>query len=138
VVRPQGRSSAGVLVIRGWANYYLHIAAKATFANVDTRIFEYLWYWAKYRHLELTPGWIAKRLWQPIGPRFWEFAVDARESREGRPIKLRLARTSAVPIRRHIKIRSDANPFDPVWRTYFEAHALLKARGLRPRGGQQA
>ncbi|HWZ94233.1 MAG TPA: hypothetical protein VNW30_06005, partial [Opitutaceae bacterium] len=77
----------------------------------------------------------AKRYWQQIGPRFWEFAVDAHDSRDGRPFKLRLALAAAVPIRRHVKIRSDANPFDPKWRTYFEERALLKARGRSPRGG---
>jgi RNA-directed DNA polymerase len=123
------------LVIRGWANYHRHVAAKDTFSKVDYRIFESLWYWAKYRHPNKTPGWIAKRYWQQIGPRFWEFAVDAHDSRDGRPFKLRLARAAAVPIRRHVKIRSGANPFDPKWRTYFEERALLKARGLNPRGG---
>jgi RNA-directed DNA polymerase len=125
------------LVIRGWANYHRHVAAKRTFSKVDHRIFESLWYWATYRHPNKNPGWIAKRYWQQIGPRFWEFAVDAPHSRDGRQIKLRLARASAVTIRRHIKIRSDANPFDPSWRSYFEDRALLKQRGLQPRGGKE-
>lgn len=124
------------LVIRGWANYHRHIAAKRTFATMDTRIFECLWHWARHRHPNKNPGWIAKRYWRQIGTRFWEFAVDTQETREGRPIILRLARPSAVPIRRHIKIKSDANPFDPKWRPYFEARAVLKKVGLTPRGGK--
>jgi RNA-directed DNA polymerase len=123
------------LVIRGWANYHRHIVAKKVFAKVDHRIWECLWFWAKYRHPNKNHSWIAQRYWQPIGKRGWEFAVDTHDSRDGKPIKLRLAQASAVPIRRHIKIRSDANPFDPTWRTYFEERALLKLRGRRPTGG---
>lgn len=125
------------LVIRGWANYHRHVAAKRTFSKVDCRIFESLWYWAKYRHPNKNRSWIAKRYWQQIGSSFWEFAVDTRDSRDSRPFKLRLARACAVPIRRHIKIKSDANPFDPSWRSYFEKRAILKQRGLQPRGGKK-
>jgi RNA-directed DNA polymerase len=31
-----------------------------------------------------------------------------------------------IPIERHIKVRSNANPFDPQWRDYFESRKRLK------------
>jgi RNA-directed DNA polymerase len=34
---------------------------------------------------------------------------------------VRLFRASSVPIRRHTKIKGDANPYDPQWEPYFEA-----------------
>jgi len=34
---------------------------------------------------------------------------------------VRLFRPSSVPIRRHTKIKGDANPYDPQWEPYFEA-----------------
>jgi RNA-directed DNA polymerase len=37
-------------VIRGWANYYRHCAAKDTFGKADHRMWEMLWTWAKRRH----------------------------------------------------------------------------------------
>ena len=39
---------------------------------------------------------------------------------------MRLAKASDTPIRRHIKIRKDANPFDPNWTEYFEERERLK------------
>jgi RNA-directed DNA polymerase len=115
------------LMIRGWANYHRHIAAKRTFSKVDHHIWEALWRWAQWRHPKKTPTWIASRYWHRIGSRYWEFAVDTgEETRDGKPIWVILARASAIPIRRHVKIKSDANPFDPLWRPYFERRATLK------------
>jgi hypothetical protein len=36
---------------------------------------------------------------------------------------------SSVPIRRHIKIRSDANPYDPYWKGYFEKRSKESSAG---------
>ena len=35
-------------------------------------------------------------------------------------IPIRLFRASQIKIKRHIKIKQDANPFDPEWEIYFE------------------
>ena len=32
----------------------------------------------------------------------------------------RILSASATPIRRHVKVQSEANPYDPVYETYFE------------------
>jgi hypothetical protein len=37
-----------------------------------------------------------------------------------------LAQAADVRIWRHLKIKSDANPFDPSWRPYFDERKLLK------------
>jgi hypothetical protein len=34
-----------------------------------------------------------------------------------------------VSIKRHVKIRSSANPFDPEWNTYFTRHRTAKFSG---------
>jgi RNA-directed DNA polymerase len=36
-------------------------------------------------------------------------------------------------IRRHVKIRRDANPFDPQWQPYFTERAFRKKSGLTRR-----
>ena len=78
-------------------------------------------------------GWIAKRYWRLVGSNYWSFAVDTGErTKNGKPIVVRLALATDTKIRRHIKIRSDANPFDPRWASYFEERAFLKARGRSP------
>ena len=38
-------------------------------------------------------------------------------------------RASSVPIRRHIKIRKDANPYDPAWEIYLEQRQYKKTLG---------
>jgi hypothetical protein len=37
-----------------------------------------------------------------------------------------LVNPTKTPIRRHIKVKSNANPFDPNWRGYFESRKNLK------------
>ena len=39
---------------------------------------------------------------------------------DGEDIDRRLVLASDTPIKRHTKIKSDANPFDPAWELYFE------------------
>jgi len=34
---------------------------------------------------------------------------------------VKLIDISAIPIRRHIKVRAEANPFDPLWELYFDS-----------------
>ena len=43
--------------IRGWANYYHHVVAKATFNYVDDRILKALMRWIKRRHPEKNTQW---------------------------------------------------------------------------------
>lgn len=121
------------LVIRGWANYHRHVAASKTFRKVDHEIWFNLWRWAKWRHPNKTHGWIAKRYWRSVGGSNWAFAVETGErTKSGKPMIVRLALATDTKIRRHIKIRSDANPFDPRCDRYFEDRAFLKARGRKP------
>jgi RNA-directed DNA polymerase len=41
--------------------------------------------------------------------------------REDGTVRLnQLEKAARIPIRRHIKIRGQANPYDPAWETYFE------------------
>jgi len=40
---------------------------------------------------------------------------------KGRPHDVRLFRASSVPIRRYMKMKGEANPYDPHWEPYFEA-----------------
>jgi len=46
--------------------------------------------------------------------------------REGALQPIRLMKASSVPIERHVKIRSEANPYDPEWETYFEKRLDVK------------
>src|SRR5262245_1282474 len=40
--------------------------------------------------------------------------------RRGKPHLVRLANASDIPIKRHIKVKAAANPYDSIWESYFE------------------
>jgi RNA-directed DNA polymerase len=47
---------------------------------------------------------------------------------EGQRERVTLAKASDTRIRRHIKVKGDANPFDPKWESYFEDRLGLRMR----------
>jgi RNA-directed DNA polymerase len=117
-------------VIRGWANYHRHTSATRAFKKVDTGIWRTLWQWAKGRHHNKGSCWIAEKYWHPGEGRGWNFAADTGEKTEdGKPIRIKLIKAADTPIRRHPKIKSDANPFDPQWHDYLEERVLIKRYG---------
>lgn len=118
-------------VIRGWANYHRHIVAAEAFGRVDFEIWRRLWLWARRRHPGKRRKWCKDRYWHHLGTRTWTFAADTGErTPEGKPIWLRLAYASDTKIRRHVKVKGEANPFDASWRDYFEERAFFKRLGI--------
>ena len=88
-------------IIRGWAEYHRHNCAKVTFSDIDQAIFELLFKWARKRHPNKGLRWIVNRYWRTIGKRKWCFATDDNI----------LLKMDSIPIRRHMKVRRDANPY---------------------------
>ena len=106
-------------VIRGWANYHRHIVASETFAHVDFMIWRALWRWARRRHPRKGARWVLKRYFQTIGTENGVFSATFKQ-RSGKTVTMRLFKASRLAIVRHVKVRGDANPFDPAFREYFE------------------
>jgi len=96
-------------LIRGWAQYHRVVAVRDTFHRMDHLLFRALWRWSKRRHPNKGRRWIKQRYFRKEGARDWVFAVG----------KLRLVHFSAFPYREHYKIKSEANPYDPEWESYF-------------------
>jgi len=118
-------------VIRGWVSYHRHIVAAEAFERVDFEIWRRLWLWARRRHPGQRRLWVKKRYFPPIGRRTWTFAADTGErTPEGKPIWLKLVYATDTKIRRHVKIRAEANPFDPHWQDYFKERAFFKKFGI--------
>ena len=112
-------------LIRGWANYHRHQASKQTFARVDHAIFQSLWQWAKRRHPNKPRRWIKEKYFQSRGSRKWVFCGTKTDEHKNTQ-QVQLAYAHQVPIQRHIKIRSKANPYDPAWELYFEERLSRK------------
>jgi RNA-directed DNA polymerase len=120
-------------VIRGWAQYHQHGASKRTFARVDHEIFTLLWQWARRRHPHKSRHWIRDKYFRTEGGNNWVFFGHILDSK-GRKQDVCLFRASSVPIRRHTKIKGEANPYDPQWEPYFEARQGVRmAQNLRGR-----
>ncbi len=114
------RNLIGLLnpIIRGWAQYHRHVVASKTFASVDHWIWHTLWYWSKRRHPNKSAQWVMEKYFRTRGSRKWVFGAKVRlPDGTYRWADLRLA--ADVSIRRHRKIKRDANPFDPAWDDYF-------------------
>jgi len=105
--------------IRGWANYHRHIVSSRTFSHVDHEIFSSLWRWARRRHPKKNGRWLKEKYFQPHGTRNWTFTAEMYDD-QGQPFKKRLLLASDTPIRRHVKVKSEANPYDSAYETYFE------------------
>jgi RNA-directed DNA polymerase len=119
-----GKSAADLInelnpKIRGWANYHRHVVSKRTFNRVDHLIFYKLWQWARRRHPNKGPSWLKHKYFERHQDRDWIFFGETCDE-EGQPQKLRLLFASRIPIQRHVKVKSGANPYDPACETYFE------------------
>jgi RNA-directed DNA polymerase len=112
-------------VIRGWANYHRHVASKQSFRKVDNAIFLALWQWAKRRHPNKPKRWIKDKYFHRIGKQHWAFCGETI-GKEGKLIKLQLLKAASIPIKRHIKIKAEANPYDPAYEVYFEERVGLQ------------
>ena len=121
-------------VIRGWANYHRHVVSGAIFGRLDHEIWQVVWRWAKRRHPKKGNRWIKRRYFRRMRGRDWNFACEEIDD-DGNKSLYRLRRLSETPIVRHVKIRGDANPFDPEWEVYFERRTQRKMRdNLRGQG----
>ena len=120
-------------LLRGWALYHRHAASTRTFARVDRLIHDKLWRWARRRHRHKSATWL-KAQYFTSADSGWVFRGLVRDD-DGGVHPVALCWTSAVGIRRHVKIRRDANPYDPCWELYFEERlAARMASSLVGRG----
>jgi RNA-directed DNA polymerase len=132
-------------MIRGWAVYHRHQVSKRIFTQADSAIFQALWKWAKRRHPGKSKQWIKEKYFQTKGDRNWVFTGEVLRP-DGSFQTCWLFSAEHMPIKRHTKIKAEANPYDSQWETYFEerlgvkmANTLLGRRKLlylwRQQGG---
>ncbi|HMM44023.1 MAG TPA: group II intron reverse transcriptase/maturase [Candidatus Macondimonas sp.] len=147
--RQKGASQSQVIetlspIIRGWANYHRSQMATRTFAECDHLIWDALWRWSVRRHPNKGRKWIKQRYFQQIKGRDWRFGEKDRL----------LPYLGGVRKKPHIKIKAEANPYDPEFDLYLSSRLagrminMLKGRkrlrwlwrfqdGLCPECGQK-
>lgn len=118
--------------IRGWANYYRGCVAKEIFSIIDTFIFKTIWRILKRKHSNKGVTWIRNKYFTKIGTRNWCF-FDKVTTKKGTKLYT-LIKAADTKIKRHIKIRGKATPFDEDFEDYFTLREnMLKRERLNSR-----
>jgi RNA-directed DNA polymerase len=106
------------LKIRGWANFHRSVVSKKIFSKVDAEIWFALWRWAVRRHPKKNKNWIYTKYFRTIKERKHCFSCTVKD--EETETTLTLMHAADLSIKRHVKIVSEATPFDPAFDGYFE------------------
>ncbi len=133
VIRRLVSATAGELVlvlnrmIRGWANYHRHGASSNTFGFVDHAIWQALWRWAVRKHPTKPKRWVKNKYFPAREGRQWNFSGSLARA-DGSRETVVLIKAADLPIRRHVLVKGQANPFDPQWNDYYRDRRLRRAR----------
>lgn len=104
--------------LTGWVNYYRTSVSSKVFSTIDHEIVQALLRWGKKRHARQGKRWIVNKYFTTLGGNKWRFhcrVIDKDGNQK--PLYLKLA--ADTKIRRHVKIKSDATPFNPLYKDYF-------------------
>ena len=93
-------------VIRGWSNYFKTVVSKDAYQSWDNYLWEILWKWAKRRHPNKSKHWIARKYWSIGEDGHWQFRCKTKD------VEITLGKHSQVEIRRHVKVKGPASPYD--------------------------
>lgn len=119
--------------IRGWANYHRHVVAKRIFQQVDHVIFWSVWRWIKKRHPNKSASWRYKKYFRTQHQDRWIFFAKTN-NKDKDPEVLDLLKAANTPIVRHLKIQSQASPFDPTYEEYFKQRERKLRKSTRKLG----
>jgi RNA-directed DNA polymerase len=103
------------------------VVAKQTFNYVDNELYFALRSWIRRRHHNKSWHWRKSKYFRSNGSNNWIFFAKTN----GNPKYLDLFKAAKVPIKRHIKIRSESNPFDPKFNKYFKLRYCKTKRSWR-------
>ena len=104
--------------LRGWANYYRYVVSKAIFSKVDEAIYQSLCRWTRRRHPHKNAKWLRDKYFCHPAINTWHFHARI-VSNDNDLTLLRLINLAKVKIKRHVKIRADATPYNEAYFDYF-------------------
>mgnify|MGYP003384700784 CR=1 FL=1 len=117
-------------ILNGWAMYYRHAVSKQTFDYVRHQVWMAIWKWCRRRHPNKAYRWIKAKYFAHHDGRDWRFHATLTID-TGERIREFLTDVSEIPIQRHIKVRGDASPDNPLLSEYWEQRASRKRRVAR-------
>ncbi len=108
-------------LLRGWGNYHRFTCSSRVFSRVDYYLLQGIWRWIKRQHKgkrlrKHLSKYFAKGLWTHSA-----WTTDVKGSAK----LVQLVRLTALGLRRHIKVRGAANPYDPQYSDYFRMRRQL-------------
>ena len=105
--------------IRGWANYHRHVVSKRMFARVDYATSSLVCGNGHGEGTRTKPRAGSNRnTLSGIGDATGPSSVKRVMTRDSHT-KSGCCHASSTPIKRHVKVKGDANPYDPAYETYF-------------------
>jgi len=107
----QSASHASVInrlnpVIKGWSRYFSNGTAKKTYSKMGYKVWEKLRRWIKRRHPNKSLKWCISKYFHTVGENNWTFSTE-----DG----LTLTSHQDTPIKRHVKVKGKASPYDGDW-----------------------
>ncbi len=124
--------------ITGWTNYYRSSVASKVFSMIDNEIFLALKRWGLKRHPRKGRRWIMYKYFKSLRGDNWRFHCHVKDT-DGKQKPLYLKRATDTHIRRHKKIKAEANPFNPRYTDYFKQRETeRKTRSLIANMGKSA
>lgn len=123
-------------ILCGWANYFRHVCSKEVFCKIDHIIVNQLMRWGYRRHPRKKRHWTNRRYFISDGRNRWTFGFKYTE--DGKEKTYSLLRLADIPIARHVKVKAEANPFDPAWDEYFAKRAKRSNRQRKAKGAHDA
>jgi RNA-directed DNA polymerase len=140
-IKANRSAAAGTLIgplnprSRGWARYPRHAVSANGCQSVDHAILQALWRWAKRRHPNNGARGGKARDVRPLGGRNWVFTGTVRGPK-GQPRAVQWCAAHRLPITRHPKMASQANPDAPPGEHVREAR--LGRKMIAPVKGRKA
>lgn len=118
--------------LRGWGHYHRHVVSSEAFSLIDTVVFEQLWRMIRKRHRKKAAKWLIRNYWSRFKGRKWIFTVKYKDKKSKNLRIYRVIRLSMLGIKRYIKIKAEANPYDPKYAGYLALRRNRKESRLLP------
>jgi RNA-directed DNA polymerase len=116
-------------VLRGWGNYHRHVVAGASFYRIDGYVYDQLWRMLRKRHPKKSKKWLVKNYWM-VSDKKWVFSAIGKTKLDKKVYSV--VRLGHLGIKRHIKIKADANPYLKMYAGYFWQRRHNKEKRLLP------
>ncbi len=129
IMRGEARSPELNQTLRGWGHYPPKCVSSEAFSLIETFVYERLWRMIRRRHRYKSKEWLIIKYWTH-SKRRWIFTVRGK-TKKG-PCVYQVIRLSSLGIKRYIKIKADANPYEAKYVGYIWRRRNRKETRLLP------